>query len=275
MGPRPSCARAGARARLQKGSVINVVRKAITPTAGAAAAAPCGSRPQFFEPDGEADPGERRPAVAPCGAAAPCGAPPGSGDSAARQERLAGELQGLSDLALVALLRPVLSRRPAVRAALLAEDLCGGGGWRCGLAPPAATWGPGARSVGRWLSAHASGDQAGEWAGARAAARARALARSRARRARGPRARKQSARMRESVRAGWVAGACAWERAHGRAEGRARCGGHHRMRSSAGCDRATLRDPRAARTGARPRGPPRIHRSARCRPSQRGPLSLA
>lgn len=103
---------------LQKGSVINVVRRAITsgqpmtPSSGPSAAS--GPMPSDDVPEGSRDVALSCPAVR-----TEAKVPVGPGASA---PALSSSLDMLSDLDLLTLLRPVLQKRPAVRAALLAED---------------------------------------------------------------------------------------------------------------------------------------------------------
>lgn len=115
---------------LQKGSVVNVVRRAITSSAPAtsspgpsAEVVPEGPRLEWrsapaLQPQtpGRAEP--QLPAMGPS-RTEPQVTPAGS---ASELSSLTSSLDGLTDLQLHLLLQPVLWRRPAVRAALLAED---------------------------------------------------------------------------------------------------------------------------------------------------------
>eukprot|EP00434_Breviolum_minutum_P013148 symbB.v1.2.011587.t3/scaffold771.1/size163808/7 len=101
---------------IQKGSVLNVVRKVSLDQTRSAACAESLSRGSLREPGHSpvvGPPVTQLPAAAPCAPCAPC-TPCGVGPSPA-------QLEALNDLELLVLLRPLLRKRPTLRAALLAE----------------------------------------------------------------------------------------------------------------------------------------------------------
>lgn len=112
---------------LQKGSVINVVRRAISSSPQSTAESSAATAE--LQPEGPRINWSSTPNARPAAAAA--GVPSqeklpkvveSGGGGSGKLELLGAQLDGFSDLDLLTLLRPVLHRRPALRAALLAED---------------------------------------------------------------------------------------------------------------------------------------------------------
>uniref|UniRef100_A0A7S0FFH5 Ubiquitin-like domain-containing protein n=1 Tax=Pyrodinium bahamense TaxID=73915 RepID=A0A7S0FFH5_9DINO len=107
---------------LQKGSVVNVVHRATAPAREGAQLQERAPSKRAAAPTGS---GEVRGPAAPMPSVGPLVAAAGAdvaGAGASTAEGIAAGLEALPDLEVLRLLRPLLRRRPALRAALLADE---------------------------------------------------------------------------------------------------------------------------------------------------------